>query len=255
MSFLDPGNANGFHRRLNLFLDSNIPTQPASTILYHFDSSFVADINSGDPLVDLTAPGSFNTTVIGAPAKFGVAAGQYSDSWKESVGSSAFINVFPQETLPGDHNGTVDFWVNFANSVNIDNNLINIGAPSSIDNFTLRRINATGLLQIYQLIAGVPTFLINGVTPVSNGVYHHIAMVRLNGVLSLYLDGALEGATAVPFYTSVLNTDAETLIVGGPFNYFSGGFNMMGSIDELRFVKGKAAWSGPFTPPTKAYTY
>lgn len=89
-----------------------------------------------------------------------------------------------------------------------------------------------------------------GTTNTTTGVWYHVALVRYNGSTKLYLNGSQEGST----YTDTTNyTCASNRPVIG-FNAATGtGNSVNGWIDELRIVKGRAMWTGNFTPETLAY--
>ena len=76
----------------------------------------------------------------------------------------------------------------------------------------------------------------------SVGVKYHWCMERVNGVATIYIDGAAMGAS-IPY----------TVIVGFNNAYigmrYSTGFCFNGKIDEVRFWK-KSVYNGAFTPPT-----
>lgn len=76
--------------------------------------------------------------------------------------------------------------------------------------------------------------------------WYHIALVRENGQLKLFVDGEQLGSTVV----SAENiTSARELRIGqnSSSNYFKG------YLDEIRVSKGVARWVSDFTPPSEAY--
>lgn len=75
----------------------------------------------------------------------------------------------------------------------------------------------------------------------SLNTWHHVAMVRATGILTLYLDGiAVASGTDVRYYTG----GAATLGLNG----------FTGYIDEVRISKGIARWTENFIPSDTAYT-
>ena len=80
----------------------------------------------------------------------------------------------------------------------------------------------------------------------------HVAVTRSNGSLRLFVDG-------VEDTPSVTNADlnipsADITAVGKLVENGAGAAHFAGYIDEFRIVKGKAIFTGNFTPPTVAYT-
>jgi PKD repeat protein len=79
----------------------------------------------------------------------------------------------------------------------------------------------------------------------------HIAVVRYQGVVSIYINGVQSGTK----YTGSCTDSGSGFSVGDQYtqgNYLSNwGFN--GYIDEFRFSNGVARWTSNFTPPTCEY--
>ena len=65
-----------------------------------------------------------------------------------------------------------------------------------------------------------------GTTTIGDGNWHHIAAVRQNGVVSLYVDGVIEAS----------QNNNGNVAIGGNFAFgeFGGGYNFAGSLDEVR---------------------
>ncbi|MBK8366506.1 MAG: VCBS repeat-containing protein [Bacteroidetes bacterium] len=65
-----------------------------------------------------------------------------------------------------------------------------------------------------------------GTTTIGDGNWHHIAAVRQNGVVSLYVDGVMEAS----------QNNNGNVAIGGNFalGEFNGGYNFVGSLDEVR---------------------
>lgn len=79
--------------------------------------------------------------------------------------------------------------------------------------------------------------------------WQHLAIVRSGNTVTVYFDGVADAttgdATGITF-----GTLAEILRIGR----YSGGFFYDGHIDEIRILKGIAAWTANFTPPTTPYS-
>ena len=79
----------------------------------------------------------------------------------------------------------------------------------------------------------------------------HIAVVRYQGVVSIYINGVQSGTT----YTGSCTDSGSGFSVGDLYiqgNYLSY-FGFDGYIDEFRFSNGVARWTTNFTPPTSEY--
>lgn len=78
-----------------------------------------------------------------------------------------------------------------------------------------------------------PGEIVNSVTPVADGKYHHVAGTRKpNGTLEVYVDGALEGSLSLP----PENVDSSSPLAIGAFTFIATGDQLFfGEIDELEF--------------------
>jgi len=86
-------------------------------------------------------------------------------------------------------------------------------------------------------------------TTLSSGTWYHIALTRAGGSTRLFINGTQVGST----YTDSNNygTAANLPWVGGDHD---GTQLVYGYIDEFRILKGTAAWTANFTPPTAPYS-
>lgn len=83
----------------------------------------------------------------------------------------------------------------------------------------------------------------------STNTWYHVAIIRAAGVIGLYVNGTLLGATA-SVSTSLSGSSAALNIGRLPtlgLQYFAGW------MDEIRISKGIARWSGNFTPEAGPY--
>lgn len=92
--------------------------------------------------------------------------------------------------------------------------------------------------------------VITGTTATAINTWYHVALTRSGTSMRLFLNGTQEGSTYVaadnfvnPAQRPVLGIRGSTLNTGG----------FPGWIDELRVIKGTAAWTSNFTPETEAY--
>lgn len=93
------------------------------------------------------------------------------------------------------------------------------------------------------------TVLITESTALTN-TWYHLAVTRAGGIWRLFVDGvstvtANNSRSLVnPANRPVINTQGDGVGFGRAICY----------MDELRVLKGTAAWTSNFTPPTSAYT-
>ena len=78
----------------------------------------------------------------------------------------------------------------------------------------------------------------------------HLAAVRLNGVITLYLNGVSIGSDSSSDAAASFNDDSNPLIIGGD-NYSGSTYDYHGYISNLRICKGHAVYTENFTPPTR----
>lgn len=79
--------------------------------------------------------------------------------------------------------------------------------------------------------------------------WHHVAVVRYNGVVTLYVDGVSVG-------TAELSTDFSGVDTNRPrigANTVGSADYWFGWIDEFHVTKGLARWTAAFTPPTTGW--
>ena len=89
---------------------------------------------------------------------------------------------------------------------------------------------------------------INGTKAVSDGQWHHIAIIKSGSQLKSYVDGIADGE--VPAGTFVHQNEPIYL---GNFTDLNANRYFTGYLDELRISKGIARWTSNFTPPTIPY--
>ena len=85
-----------------------------------------------------------------------------------------------------------------------------------------------------------------GTINICDGEWHHVAMVRSNGVVTQYVDGVADGSQA---YTTDVNLNGGSPRPRiGNYNASTGGGDFDGYISNVRVVKGHALYHGNFTP-------
>lgn len=86
-------------------------------------------------------------------------------------------------------------------------------------------------------------------TIVQSGIWYHVAVTRQSHILRLFINGNAEAGTFDDGGTDY------TVGVNGPTIATDAGNTgpLTGSLDEFRLIKGYAAWTSNFAPPTASY--
>jgi hypothetical protein len=209
------------------------PEAYVASLLLHFD-----DTNGSTSFIDssangLTVTGNGNAEISTTQSKFGGSSLLLDGSSSLTISDSGFMQF-------GTGDFTVDCWVYVDQDQNTNQYVFDMDANK-------------GVLQIlndYGLVGPIATNWdadgnAGGVTAITSNVWTHLAMVRANGVLYLYINGTLAGSMSdASDYTGTSLTIGE---------YGGGGYGMYGYIDEFRIVNGTAVWTSNFTPPSSAY--
>jgi len=221
----------------------SVPTSPYSddqytTLLIHADGDAS---DSGHGLTFESSP-IFDNSVY----KFGsnsicLANGPYleladSDDW--DFGSGDF---------------TIDFWYNFVT----DKYTYFVGQYVMGDNnnnswaFSYRS-DTHKLMFSYSTTGSDYHTLETGTWSPTTGIWYHLALVRHNDILTYYVDG--QSIITKTLDVTIANSGRKLHIGKNDYNFSTGGYWYPdGYIDELRIVKGTAAWTSNFTPPTAPY--
>lgn len=220
------------------------PTQAVTTTSQGATSSNVslllnftnAGIYDGAMKVDLQTVG--NAQVSTSVVKYGTGSMAF-DGTGDYLTSNASITDL---CAFGAGDFTIETWVYF-NVVNSIQAIYDSRPLSTQGAYPLIYLNSDGTIRYFanggdQIISSA----------VLTGVWYHLAIVRLNGVTRMFLNGVQTGSTY---------TDSTVYInsVGRPWiglNAFNGTQGLNGYIDDLRVTKGVARYTSNFTPPTVA---
>lgn len=186
----------------------------------------------GDAIEDASNNGLSVTndgvTVSTAQSKFG--------------GSSLYFEAYKSLRFPALNFGTGDFTVDFwMNPSNLSACMLGGYDTGLSGSFAIGFQNETTFGVFRNLVAWDTTFTVS----IQKNVWSHIAVVRKDGVIYLFVNGKLIGSKA---NTISYATSTETVIgkEGGTMPY-------VGYLDEFRVSK-VARWTENFTPPTKPYS-
>ena len=200
-------------------------TPSTASLLLHMDAS---------PFVDSSPIGRVITVnggvTLGAP-KYGAGSCAFD-------GGSSCLSV-TMDDMDWAIDWTIEFWMN---PTVTDGNATPIAIGSlgpGVGGIHLSLVSNT-----FMWSDGLSAFLAGGA--VVPGVWTHVAMVRLSGINYFYQDGVLiaSGERIFPVVDLVVT-------IGSAPNY---GFGFVGTLDEVRIVKGLAVYTGNFSPPAAPLT-
>ena len=91
-------------------------------------------------------------------------------------------------------------------------------------------------------------FTLDSTNTFAANTWHHVAVVRNGNDYDVYVNGSSEASRSDS--DSMPITDSVLVIA----DTWDGGFEHDGNMDEIRILKGYAAWTSNFTPPTAPYS-
>ena len=122
-----------------------------------------------------------------------------------------------------------------------------IGKDAANNKEFFLQVSGTGLTMYLSSNGSSWTNTLAAASVITASTWHHVAVVRSGSDLTLYVDG-----------TSVATETDSTDIFNGTAALNIGAHSTQepwkGNIDEVRILKGTAAWTTAFTPPTVAHT-
>jgi hypothetical protein len=146
----------------------------------------------------------------------------------------------------GTGNFTVEAWIKIPNVSGISYQNI-LDTRGSINNSTSGfsfGVQSNGQLYMY-----TNSFIINtAVNTITSNQWYHIALVNNGGTAKAYVDGVEKGSVSLSGY-DFTNTTFRIANVDS-----SSGQNFVGSISNVRVVKGTAVYTSAFTAPTAPLT-
>jgi len=144
----------------------------------------------------------------------------------------------------GTGNFTIEMWINIPN-VNATWNTIISRAYGIAGGWRLYKNNSNNQLRWYHNLTSI--VLTTGST-LQNNTWSHIAVVRNNGTLSIYIDGVSRGSASD---SNNYNPGNYAVEIGS--GVVTSAFPYTGYIDDLRITKGVARYTANFTPPTSSF--
>jgi hypothetical protein len=234
---------NQFKDLINMIIDGlkrrgGGSTGYAANLLLHLDNNVTDSGNQGEAPHTVTNTGvTFSNSVM----KWG-----YSGVFN---GSTAYLSV-PDSTDWdfGTDDFTIDFWIYFS------------AMPSSYYMPICQKDSINYFFELYftptNIGVGVRNGSVNNIIShnvaqsYTTGTWYHIALVRNGSSSILFFNGTAISTVSITG-TGIYPNLAQPLMIGYDSLNTAGYLN--GYMDELRVLKGTAAWTANFTPPTQPY--
>jgi hypothetical protein len=222
-------------REISININATVKPPPNPSLLLHMDGT-----NGSTNFID-SSLNNFEIMPYGAAQistaqyKFGGASGYFDGAQGSYIQTSLSEYNWNQDF-------TAEMWIYYTGG-NDNEGVFSILAVGNIQ-------PGLGGLHLY-IDQSANLVLNNGVSYVGQGLpitlntWTHIAITRKNGINRLFQNGilTLEASQEYPVENAIIQ-------IGAAPNY---GFYYYGYIDELRIIKGYAAYTSNFTPPTQAF--
>jgi len=212
-------------------------------LLLHMDGTDGSTNFKDSSASEHTITASGDVEIDTAVSKFGGASGLWG-------GTDGRLNVANSADWDFDNDDfTIDFWLN--TSASVLDHLVVIAKSNvlSAANFLLViRINTSGTI-VARVSDGTSIVNTSSTADISDGTFHHVAVVRDGNTIRLFIDGTQEGTNTM---STAVNFDSSMEVSIGSLKP-TGSNTYTGSLDELRILNGLADYTSNFTPPTSAY--
>lgn len=176
-----------------------------------------------------------------AQSKFGGSSAKFVAS---NVQSLRIQVSTPAAELPGDF--TVEAWAYWSSDPTAKTTIFANQLAGGV-NLSLYRHPAQNHTLVWYDGQGQVNRIV-GTTRITNGVWHHVALVRAGTTMTIFLDGVSQGSYTG--FTSKVSPVGTAQYIGA----FNGSGDLMdGYIDEVRVTKGQALYGAAFTPPAAGF--
>ena len=230
-----------------------VPAQAAVVLLLHFDGAI-----GSQNFVDSSAVGNVVTPIDagavigGVGPKFGIGNFPQSALWTYSaIGEYVYAPIVaasPLDVASGSADFTIEGWFYTFTASYAENQFANFGAPLG----GTQDQGISFVSDIGSVLTVIPPTGTDATSAFGNlitaNAWHHFALVRASGAVTLYLDGI--GGPPQTDWTCTLPASAAFWIGYGPGGAGGGQANI--TLDEFR-VSNSAQYTTNFTPPTAAF--
>jgi len=214
------------------FTPSNTAPAPVTgtNLLLNFTNANIFD-ETGKIVVETVGDAKVSTDVV----KYGNSSMAF-----DGTGDYLLIPNSPKIDL-GTGNFTIEMWLNLAN-VASDWQTIISRAYTVAGGWRLYKTTSANELRWY---VGSSLVVTTTQGHLSNNTWAHVAVVRNNGVATVYINGVSRGSAS---NATNLTPGNYAIEIGGGVQ--GGSYPMTGHISDLRITNGRARYIANFTPPT-----
>jgi hypothetical protein len=221
------------------------PSQPFLTpqisILLHMDGSNGSTNFIDNSLNNFTVTPYGNVQISDTEKKFGTGAGYFNGSDYLTIDPNSDFNLRNMDY-------TVEFWVNMTSWYAQSDNPRLISFENAGGSYGIFADSAYPDLTFVYNHYGFSEGITSSIAPTG---WNHIALVQQGSTTNLYLNGVNQGSIAIPTMPDPNDGDVKITIGGSTVNYSYQEF--YGYIDELRIIKGYAAYTSNFTPANQPF--
>ena len=188
-----------------------------------------------------------NATVSGA-AKVSTAQSKFGGASAGFTGTGYLSWADHADFSFGAGDWTVDLWAR-VNTLGVQYALFGKNNAGLTNGYCLY-VNASGTVQIAWLPSDAVFVGMQTGAILTDTNWHHYVVQRYGTAMQIYFDGVLAAQGSITASASIV-ANTNPLVIGQVGDLAA--INLNGNIDEFRLVKGRAAFPGPFTPPTAPY--
>ena len=169
----------------------------------------------------------------------------YGDNWSVYFEGDNYLDVGTEGTNIGSGDFTVEFWIN---TTDTDGVIFNPTSGSGTAWWGLVLVSSDLCWNDGNKTSPTNKWTVDA-SGIIDGAWHHVAIVRDSGTVSVYFDGVSQSAKSGSFSDSGNYSGNNGLRVAyGTLGYFRG------YLSNVRVVSGTAIYTSAFTPPTSPLT-
>jgi hypothetical protein len=217
------------------FVPPTAPLEPITntTLLLNGTAAAVRDASMGNNM-ETVGDAKLSTSVV----KYGTTSMSF-----DGTGDYLLIPNSPNIDF-GTGNFTIEFWLNLSNVLSTWQSIIG-RAYTLTGGWRLYKTESVNELRWY---VGTAPLVTTSSSSLTNNTWSHVAVVRNNGVTTIYMSGTSRGSAAD---TTNYTPGNYALEIGS--GVVTSSFPMTGNISDLRITKGAARYTANFTPPAGAF--
>lgn len=218
-----------------------------TVLLLHADGTDASTTFTDNEQTPKTVTANGNAQIDTAQQKFGTASGLFD-------GTGDYLSLADSSDWDFTGDFTIECWYKSNADTNYSGivSTLNYGG-GNIDGWRLATDfvgagNQPAKFVIF--VNNVATASCTGTTDINSGSWVHLAVTRSGTDVKLFVNGTQEGSTAT--VAGTISAGGGALIVARSYDDLDQDY-INGWIDEIRILKGEAAWTANFTPETAAY--